>query len=133
MAPIPVEENLQLADIFLRRFLPRPCQCVRATPAAIDCKRGHAGDMQIIVQTANRMISDRVHRPRHRIRCHRDTASQRLQLDDPECVGPAWENEDIRRSHGPNELLAVQPTEEVDTRISPAKRRLARTGADHDL
>ena len=79
------------------------------------------------------MLADRVQRSGHRIRRDGNAAREGFQLDDAKSIGPAREDEDIRRSHGPNQLGIVQFTEEMDVRIGATKRSRARTGADHDF
>ena len=96
-------------------------------------QRLEAGDAQILVQHADRMVADDVLRPGDRKGRDRHAAGQRLELHDAERVGPARKYEDVGRC----QMRGQVPFSSSPRNFASGKRalqlRLLRAVADHDL
>ena len=93
----------------------------RAAGFAGNLQRLHAGDAQIVVQYADRIVADDILRPRDGESGDRNAARQRLELHDTERVRSAWKYEDVGRRQMRGQGPILQQPEE----LTPGNRRLS--------
>src|SRR5262245_9025192 len=101
-----------MADELARAVLPRVVEREGAAGVPREVERREAGGAQVLVEHADRMAGDHVLRTGDRESGDRQTARERLELDDAERVGPTREDEDVGGSDMRGELAVLDLAEE---------------------
>ncbi len=92
-----------------------------------------AGEPQILIETADRGITDNVARRRRWICRNRHAARQGFEQHQAERVGAAREHEHVGSGINPRQFLAMLAAEKHRVRIGPRQLRARRSVADHDF
>ena len=124
---------LDVPDELARAVFPGVSQRECAAGCARNPQRLEAGDAQIVVQHADRIVADDVLRPGDRKGGDRNAAGQRLELHDAERVGPARKHEDVGRRQMRGQGSVLQQAEKLGVREPPPQLGFLRAGADDDL
>src|SRR5258708_2631280 len=109
---------------------------------AAGSKRGRHRFAQILMERANRpcaamhplvVDAEDIERSRHRKSSDRHPARKRLDIDQSERIGAAWQDEDVRRGISGGKLGAVLGSKKEDARIVRFQPLKCRSAADDDF
>src|SRR3984885_4560894 len=100
-----------VTDELTRTIFPRIVERKGAADIARQRKRAHAGDRQILMQDADRMVGDDVLRTGDRKSSDRNATGERFELHDAERVGQAWKHEHVGARQMRSENAVVQHAE----------------------
>src|SRR5450830_1179165 len=104
---------------------------MRAYVVTRQMQRIHAGDVQILMQSAREAIGDHVNRSFHRIGCDRHAARHCFSQHQSERVGTAGENEDVGAVVIRRQFIMALGPEETNLRITLLQLLALRSVADY--